>query len=1058
MLVKIFHSPLSTVAEDNLILSLKNRDKSQKHIIVTPDKKSLYYEKRMFSLLNEDAFFDVTTTTLSRFANKINNRNERILTKQGGVLIIKKILNDHINELKSFGKSCNMVGFASALYDTICMFKSCNVPYSDIDKCKNNYLTNKLNDIKFVYEKYEEYLKNDYTDSFNRLSLCAKNISKENFKDVNVYFVGFDDFTKQSYYIIDKLIKCSASVNFAVAYGKGIEGKHNSNIYLNAVYYAVVDLAKSNMAELKFETSKPNINKEKNHMLNNVFGYGLTKFNGDNNYVKLYKYETIEDEVKNTVQQIKYSIINNNLRYNNFAIVVSNFNTYKNLLLKYLKQYDLNYFLDEAILLKDTVIARYLSNYLSVAIKPNKYNIIALIKSPFGVDNYADLEEFESYIDAVDLSDYSLLKYSKNNVVAEFLSKISMFVTKSGNCKTISDFCKLVREYILNDEFEAKLQKLQEQTYLTGDLYNYRILSQSYEKLNNIFNEFQVVEGSNCSPQEFLQFVNLYMENVNITIPPVVTDAVFVTELNSGMIDNCDYVYMLGMCEGSAPKYVVDCGLISDSEIDDMPKSFKLSPSVSVINKRLKFRTFESLFEAKRNLVLSYPASNDNGDNYASTIIENFKTIFSIEPINGTLMLDQINNNVAIFNEQNFIYNNFNKSTAVNNFIDISKYWDTYNENANYVKLLNNLNDVTGGEYLNNYNFENKIANIDINTQFTKMGISEVEKFNMCPYMHFCDYILKLKENDSTELNGMMIGNILHEFLKTAVFNIDKEDDYALMLLNEILKKDDYQKFCANKKNNYVIRALDEEVVRIFKVLKKQDKLSSFKPFKTELPFLSKEPVYNDGKNKVYLTGVIDRIDTSKDGFRIIDYKTGKVDFKNYNGIHYGTKTQVVVYLGLVFDKKPNFKPLGALYLPISNEFSNDSYEELYKMQGIIENSVNNLLNYDSELSKESYASNIIDLKTDTNGNIKHDGYYKNMCLSENDIILLTDYVKENVKNTIANIVNGVIKPEPVYKKEQCRFCKYLGLCNYNEVYGNIERGNKTYPNLESLLGGDDNE
>ena len=289
MLVKIFHSPLSTVAEDNLILSLKNRDKSQKHIIVTPDKKSLYYEKRMFSLLNEDAFFDVTTTTLSRFANKINNKNERILTKQGGVLIIKKILNDHINELKSFGKSCNMVGFASALYDTICMFKSCNVPYSDIDKCKNNYLTNKLNDIKLVYEKYEEYLKNDYTDSFNRLSLCAKNISKENFKDVNVYFVGFDDFTKQSYYIIDKLIKCSASVNFAVAYGKGIEGKHNSNIYLNAVYYAIVDLAKSNMAELKFEASKPNINKEKNHMLNNVFGYGLTKYNGDNNYVKLYK-------------------------------------------------------------------------------------------------------------------------------------------------------------------------------------------------------------------------------------------------------------------------------------------------------------------------------------------------------------------------------------------------------------------------------------------------------------------------------------------------------------------------------------------------------------------------------------------------------------------------------------------------------------------------------------------------------------------------------------------------------------------------------------------------
>ena len=87
------------------------------------------------------------------------------------------------------------------------------------------------------------------------------------------------------------------------------------------------------------------------------------------------------------------------------------------------------------------------------------------------------------------------------------------------------------------------------------------------------------------------------------------------------------------------------------------------------------------------------------------------------------------------------------------------------------------------------------------------------------------------------------------------------------------------------------------------------------------------------GGREITFRGKIDRVDSlineEKNKFRIIDYKTGKVDFKNYNGIHYGTKTQVVVYLGLVFDKKPNFKLLGALYLPISNEFSNDSYDFL---------------------------------------------------------------------------------------------------------------------------------
>lgn len=1057
MLVKIFHSPLSTVAEDNLILSLKNRDKSQRHIIVTPDKKSLYYEKKLFSLLNEDAFFDVTTTTLSRFANKINDKSEKILTKQGGVLIVKKILNDYVDQLKSFGKSCNMVGFAGVLYDTICMFKSCNVPYCDIDKCKNNYLTSKLNDIKFVYEKYEEYLKNDYTDSFNRLSLCAKNISKEKFENTNVYFVGFDDFTKQSYFIMDKLIKCARSVNFAVTYGKGIDDKHNSNIYLNAVYYAVVDLAKGNNAEIKYEKCDTNLIPEKQHILNNVFGYGLTKYSGKNNYVSLLKYEKIDDEIKNTIQQIKYKIINQNLRFNNFAIVVSDFNTYKNTLIKYLKQFDINYFLDEAVVLKDTVISRYLLNFLSVAVRPNKYNIISLLKSPFGMESFKDVEEFETYINATDMSDFSILKYDKNKQVVDFLSKITMFVTKTSNCVTLGQYIELIKECIFDECFENKLKQLEEKTYLSGDLYNYRILIQSYEKLLNIFTEFQVVEMCECNPQEFLQFVNLYVENISITIPPVVTDAVFVTELNSGIVDDCDNVYMLGMSEGSAPKYVVDCGLISDSEIDDMPTSFKLSPSVSVINKRLKYRTFESLFMANKQLFVSYSATSDGGDNYASTIFENLKTVFSIEVANGSLLLDQINNNIVKPNESNFIYNNFNKKTAVNNFIDISKYWDTYSDNKNYVELLSNLSDV-GGDYLKNYDYQNVVNDIKVGKYFEKMGISEIEKFNMCPYMHFCDYLLKLKDNESSELDGMVIGNILHEFLKTAVFNLKKDVQYALNLLKEILSKEQYVKFCDNKKNNYVIRALEEEVVRIFKCLKSQGSVSSFKPFKTELPFVSKKPVYQDANNKIFLTGVIDRIDVSDYGFRIIDYKTGKVDFSNYNGIYYGTKSQVIVYLGLVFDKKPNFKPLGALYLPISNEFSKDSYEELYKMQGIIENSMSNILNFDNRLSGESFSSSIVDLKTDKDGNIKQDNYYKNMCLDDGDILRLTDYVNNSVSETIAKIISGVVKPEPVHKLDQCRFCKYLGLCNFNDVYGNIERGDKTYKTVDSLFGGDDNE
>ena len=46
----IYYSQLNSIAADGLIKTLHNRDKSQKHIIITPDKSSLYFERKMFFL------------------------------------------------------------------------------------------------------------------------------------------------------------------------------------------------------------------------------------------------------------------------------------------------------------------------------------------------------------------------------------------------------------------------------------------------------------------------------------------------------------------------------------------------------------------------------------------------------------------------------------------------------------------------------------------------------------------------------------------------------------------------------------------------------------------------------------------------------------------------------------------------------------------------------------------------------------------------------------------------------------------------------------------------
>lgn len=1045
MKLKIFHSALNSLSADSLIRSLKDRDRSQKHIIITPDKSSLTYERKLFSILNEDSFFDVTTTTLSRFANNVVGKMDNILSKQGGILIVKRILLENKNDLISFNKSTDLIGFAGSLFDTICMFKSCNILPSDIEENKNLTLNNKLHDIKLVYEKYEEYLQEKYTDSFNRLNLCADKISKEDFQNTHFYFVGFEDFTKQGYQIITKLIKCASSVNVATTYArKG--AKNNSNIYLNSIYYNLIDIAKLLGVTAETCEVEVSLDEEKTYLSNQIYAYKVDAIKQKNNYIDLYKYDNLNDEVKNISQQIKYSIINNNLRYKNFAILVSDMSKYKKSLLKELDNVGINYFLDESEKLNDTELSRFVSNLISILYKPTKYNIINFLKSNLMCVNAVDIDKYYRYIDKYEPYG-ELLINCEGFAVCDILQVFKKyFVDKD---LEIEELLNNLRQLLDDINFEEKVDQLMQKYFAKNDLKNYREVKQSYNKIIKIFDEITVIKDYKCTYAELNKFYDLFAENSSIVVPPVVADAVYISDLSCENIVDVDYVYYLGFNEGLAPKFSSDSGIISDEEIDKMPESKKLNPTINVINKRLKFKLFELLFIANKKAIISFPTKSDEGELFGNNIVSNLIAIYGQDVVkNGSAVIDIINNNINDFDDENFIYNNFSKQNAIDNFVKLLKYWDNYSDNKNYLKTLSILNNIIGDKkYIDNMLFKNNIdpINVDLFMKNNKVGISEIERFNTCPYMHFVDYGLKLKPSEKSDLSVMDIGNIIHEFVSTAIFRLG-EENISKSILDSILKNEDYKYLTENKKNNFVIKALYDEVERIFNVLKYQQRVSGFTTTKVELPFNMKFMKIN-GKD-ICLTGIVDRIDKFNNGIRVIDYKTGNISFKNFEDVYYGNKIQVVIYLSSLCAGK--LQPLGALYLPISNAFSDSKSEDLYMMQGVVENSFETLLAYDKNLTKESYSSNIINVSTTSKGAISSNNYYKNMCLTNEDMQFLCGFVEDLVKNSIVKINKNEISPYPI-DEDSCRYCEYRGLCNFSQKYGNSYRKELEIKTLEDM-------
>ena len=1070
MTLNLYVSLLNRKSEDSLLSTLSKRDKTKKHIIIAPDRCTLDIEKRLFDYTSQDSLIDLDVLTFSRLANKFlttNNFNEKILNKNSAVAIIKKILIDNKDKLVNFKKAINFNGFSSELYNTICLFKSCDINPSDIDEQTSfNALNLKLKDIKFVYQKYEDFLQNNYTDSFNRLSLFASKISSESYKDTNFYFVGFEDFTKQQLQIIRALIKYSNEVSIATTWSKSNSKVENSNIFLNSIFYDIQDLANS-------LNVSPNIIKSgeiQNDLETNLYSLSLDKrFKEEkvksdyNQGYSIYSYANINDEVLRTVADIKFKIINEGLKFKDFSIIVPSFAEYKNLLAKEFEKFDMPYYFDMADSLNENYIVRQMLNLLKIISSDfDKYDVLSFLKSDFSGEDSLKVYDYERFINRYGIMGNGLLDNRNLKFPLSILDTLDKYREKCKQEQMVQDFIVNIKDLLSELDLDTKLTAFQEKCLEDKDIPLYRKNMQVISKLTKAFEELNLVFANEfVTISEFVDLFEAYLADSTLVLPPLALDSIFVGDFEKSYIPNNRFVYILGANEGVMPSYNLDTGIITDKDISKLSNKNKLNPTVAVINKRKRFKVFENLFIGE-NVIVSYKSCNASGEDcYPAIWVDQIAKILNLNILNGTKVCDFISNSQYSIDQRNFVFNNFNQNTAKDNFLFMVKQWKSFSNNKNFVKLTSTLNSALAkfSGYpqfiLKNRRYVNKVENLKnanlVYFKNSKVSISEIERFYHCPYQHFVDYGLKLEENKLSEITAMDNGNILHEFLRLIMPKVVKhykEEEFeknsrkiATETLEYIIKNNsNYDYVQKNEALNYFVESLKDEATRILKALIYQQKHSKFITDSKLLEYAfekegEKIEFYSKGR-KITIKGFIDRVDICDNEFRIIDYKTGKSSstFDDFSDVANGKKIQLFIYL-MAYEKISNKKPVGVFYMPILNSFSKENSLELYKLQGVMEESNVTLLNFDDQLSEPSYVSNIVNAKTSKDGNI----VFNNKMINESDFHKISEYSFDLLKNACDNILDGVIKPYPLGKdlnSLQCKFCSYKAICGFSELYG----------------------
>ena len=1064
MQVNFYLASLNSVAKREGLKKISSTANGNRVIVLTPDRNTLNIEKELFEILNINSIFNLDVMTFSRLSKKSlieKGLYKNILTKHAGVALIKKILLELKEELITYDKSINKIGFSEKIFETISMYKSCRISPEELyTDSENKLLARKLSDIKKIYLKYEEYLGEQYTDNFNQLDVYEKNITKDDYQHVDFYLVDYEDITPHMARIVAKLAKCSNSINICTTYSK-VEKIENEKIYNNEMLYTLFNL---------FDQQGIQFNKI--YCKNDNF---LSKYLFSNKdvdckvvapKVNLVKANNKRDEIKYILSDIKKCVLDKNINYNEVAFIVSDLNNYKDLLKEYCDKIQIPYYIDQVKTLDSNILAKIVLWICEIVTKGiDKYNIIHLLDS--GIANFGNsaIMKYKDYILKYNAVGEWLYKSPSEDIDDE-LKEILGFVEtlynqKCTELKTIAEYKNKILQILDSFNFEDYYNLIYAKLIDSNNIENSRLLTQAYSKISTIWQELEMLFVNDLfQPEDFYEIFTSFVQDIKLSLPPISVNSLIISEFDTCMINESKVIYLLGAGDNEMPKYSVETALLTDREMKELSNYNKLNPTINLINKRKKFKFFEILMKAKERIVFSYVCVDEKGEEkFANNGFVELSKYCNSKIVKAELeILDS-----DINSDENIISQNITTKLSLDNLINKLKSWDVYNKNKNYRLNLTSVYhsiDDDGVDILKNINKTNKfnklVGSEKLYFKTGKVSPSQFETYSKCPYMHFVSYGLKLKEKQSGKLAVNDIGDIIHEYLNNIIYDLNNYkndvkfledlDSYAIKNLKMVLKNKKFERFIKSKSNINIINGLYIEVKRLTKAIIFQLNNTCFETFEKEYEVGQNNnlKLTLDSGKQLVIYGKIDRVDVNKANnlFYIIDYKTGSsANFANFDEVKSGKKIQLVLYL-MLYAKDSGMKPVGAFYLPVQNKINTTGFDN-YKYNGFFLNNQETMEEIDNTLKQFPVSSSaILRVRRKANGEYYNSGAYKNVGLTDSKLDDLMNDMENELKIKAQYIENGDINALPLYlnNKLECKYCKYIGLCNFNRLYGNKYR------------------
>lgn len=922
----------------------------------------------------------------------------------------------------------------------------------------------KLTELAIIGQTYEELLHESYLETKDMLDLLVEKIKEyKPYQGMQVWVDGFSGFTPQEYAILTAILQTAEQVTITLNCDRPGEDPRMESEFLQSIqqtYRHFIQIA--NTLQIPVERIACPLKRPMHatlcHLEKEYDTYPAPAFTGtreDMEHLGIYAGKNIYSEVEFAAGTIQRLCREKGLRFRDIAVVAKQTEHYGPVCKDIFAKYEIPIFMDEKKDLTRHPLAKLILSALGVISEHFSYkSMFTYLKNGLLCYDQELLDEMENRALSQNIGSYvrwtdpqrwlyedkeleAKIVVEKENILKPLRQLREGFQQQ----KTICAQAEVLYSFLMEIQVPEIIANRQQEDYI-----------QVWNGLLNVLDKLVDALGDQpATMQRFLQLLKAGLSDFQIGEIPQAVDRVQIGNLDRTKNPSVKALFFLGMNEGVVPSAGGKEGLITDKE-RELLKNFRVSlaPDSREQSYLEEFQIYEAMVRPSQYLFVSYVVKDNSGKpKRPSLYVNRMRMLFPQVPVLSDILKDEmyarpIEN--VVTKEQAFAklmqYLGDDETSAV--WEGVQTY---FSQTPEYQERLQQA-VAYGKEKRPAGNISPELAGQLFGKQVTT-SISQVERYNACPYQFYLQYGLKIKERDILNFNRRDTGTFVHSILER--LQTDFSAEHVDKVVKEVLEENKIISMQDTKRGEVLTRQIGDMVKRVCTVLLEQKNNSLFVPTAFEVE--CRLPISLPNGKQAQLTGIIDRVDTYKQGdttyYRVLDYKTGNKEF-SWGEIYAGTTIQLMTYLDSLV-KAENAQPAGAFYFPMQEHFERvdttelsaekleETRQEQYKLRGVVLADEDVVKAMDTKLE---ITSKVLPVK------LKKNGGFDARCnaITRDQLGLMFDHVEQVIRETIMGYTGGKVAPYPIKQKKgnsdstACQYCKFSAACQFDAGAGDAYR------------------